>query len=142
MCASRTRPEARKAPKIASNSFHLRQRIGTYQRFVSDSRAKFFSRPLLPAGHSVLRADRSVANGCGGRIGYDGTGQLGGLLQDGGQRTKIVRHRELGKPFLYRGREAPRFSPQEQRESALRGRAARRGQGSPKATREAGSAVS
>jgi hypothetical protein len=48
---------------------------GLIKRVVSDSRAKFFSRRLLPAGRGVLRSDRSVANGGGGRNGFDGTGQ-------------------------------------------------------------------
>jgi hypothetical protein len=67
--ASRTRPGAQKAPKIASNSFHLWQRIGTYQMVARDSRAKFFSSPLLQASRRVLRSDRSVADDRGGRRG-------------------------------------------------------------------------
>jgi hypothetical protein len=46
---------------------------------------KFFLLALIPAGRRVLRSDRLIAKG--GRDGFDGTGQLGGLLKEGGART-------------------------------------------------------
>ena len=83
---------------MTSISFHVWQRIESYQGVISDIRVKFFSTPLLPVGRRVLRSDRSIARG-GGQDG-DGTGQLGGLLQDG-VRTNIEQLRKLGKRMLY-----------------------------------------
>jgi hypothetical protein len=99
--ASRARPEASKAPKIASNSFHLWRRIRTYQSLVSDSSAKFFSGPFLRRD-AALPIDRSQRAEGVGMASMEADTRLS--PQDGVQGTKMEHRRHLVKQ-LFLGRE-------------------------------------